>query len=300
MNINKEKTDCPKDERISLMHSILGRMQDNDFTREAKKQQFIHDLAQLNSMAAKGYMVERMPIDTCIYAVKELACEFLATTMPDRCRYDASYEQYGSVLYVYVNSRQYSFHVTLPRNATVASAKYGEWDRLEGGWRLSDEDYRKSRAASRSQPYHIATERSPETRSRVALYYGAARDFIRRRDYYVSHQDEIRAKFWRELSEVLPKCKKKNKCFVNMDYYECHRRYFSLISSSFSADEKRVLDDYPRFDSHRIEVIRHRCARGISLLSNDEVTSVLKEIVDTYDKGQLTASELYRITNYGY
>ena len=294
--------DYANDIRIHLMLCLLTRIKGNNMTTEVQKQQFVYDLAKLNSLATKGYMAERTAIDDSIYAIKQLACEYIATHWPSRCRYDSGYSctAHSSVLYIYVKSRQYSFHVDLSGDIVVNKARFNEWDHLVGGWELSDKEYRKARDASRKKVYHIATERSPETRSRVASYLVALKDYIRRRDAYLNHYDEAHAKFWQELALALPRPKQKNKCYVNKDFDECYRRYFSLIASSFSLELKQVFRGAPYFDYKLVDHIRHTCSNGISLLDDSTVQTTLRGMVDAHDKGQLKASTIYKLAGYGY
>lgn len=127
--------DYSNDTRILMIMSILTRMKANDFNSEDKKRQFVYDLAALNSLATKGYKVERTAIDESIYATKQLACDFMATHWSSRCKYDSGYssDNHSAVLYVYIHGRQYSFHSNLSPDIQVAHARYDEWDRIEGG-----------------------------------------------------------------------------------------------------------------------------------------------------------------------
>ena len=102
---------------------------------EAKRKDFLYNLACMNNMVVKGYKQERTSMDAVIYATKEAAISFLGQKMQGRCF------QCCDVVYVYAAGRQFSFHT----KCTFAEIphKYVRWDHIEGGWSLSDDEYRK-------------------------------------------------------------------------------------------------------------------------------------------------------------
>lgn len=290
--------DYANDIRIHLILSVITKIQSSKFKTEKEKQQFLYDLAMLNSLATKGYMVERTSIDESIYSTKRIACEFMAMNWPTRCRYDRGYSwrAHSSVLYIYAGGRQYSFHVDLPSTMTVAEAHYNEWDRLEGGWQLSDEEYREARTSYHSKHDSYVVVRSLDERKRAAMYLSVVNHYLQKRDIYERYHDQAYAKFWRELSLALTTRKRKNKCFVDRDFRACYWRYYTLIADYFTDEEKSVFKGCPVFDYLEIDEIRRKCASGIILLDSEVVKRKLLGIVEAMDSGTLTADKLYEIT----
>lgn len=294
--------DYANDIRLHLILSIITRIQTDDLDSEAKKQQFIYDLAKLNSLATKGYMAERTAMDDSIYAIKQLACEYIATHWPSRCRYDSGYSctSHSSVLYIYVKSRQYSFHVDLSDSIVTNKGRFDEWDRIEGGWQLSDEEYRTVRSARRCYSYSLPIVRTQKSRKLAAMYFAAANDYIRRRDSYNRYHDQAYTKYWSELETVLPAKKKKNKCFMTKNFSACYERYFSMVEKSFSDPEKRIFRGYPDFDYYTVETIRRNSSDGISFPASSTVENKLKDIVKLIDDGSFSTEKLYTITKVYY
>lgn len=227
-----------------------------DYNEEKQKRAFLYDLSLLNSMAAKGYMVDRSPLDDMIYSIKEAACNTIANLWPDRCRYDKQDKPHRSVLYVYVGDRQYSFHVDLhisvacrvPKayyktiNTSFGEMAIGnclEWDGIRNSWSLSDEEYKEKVKLChiKKQKDALSIPRTQTKEFKLKLkFYGAikvAKEGLRMKNL----QRKYEARFWEYLEEKLPSQKKKNKCFVNRDYYECEYRYYSLIADMFSEEE---------------------------------------------------------------
>lgn len=111
---------------------------------EAQRQNLLYNLAFMNNMVVKGYMKERTYMDDTIYSVKDVALDYIIKQMPERCF--LSYDNGSYVIYICVNSRQYSFH-TRSSHGMKYSYELGvrepRWDGIVSGWELSDEEYRK-------------------------------------------------------------------------------------------------------------------------------------------------------------
>lgn len=271
-----------------LISSILLHIFNNDLDTESKKQQFLFDLAKLNSLVPKGYWAWRTDYDDYIYEVKQQACEFLATEMPDRCRYFYGGQgKHSSVLYIYANNRQYSFHVDLPPTIQVPKAREDEWDKIKESWQLSDAEYREERAASRRQEKTGLPVRSADDRRRALRYLAAAKEYRLKRDDIRDFSNRVQEMFWRELSSVLPAAKKKNKCFIDQDLHACHMRYFNLIETSFTVEEKQCLCDPQRYETCNAQELLSKYDRSIS--------RAIPDIVEMLDSGKMSAERLYRI-----
>lgn len=104
---------------------------------EAKRKNILYNIALMNNMVVKGYKQERTLMDNVIYATKESAISFLGQKLPGRCF------QCGDVVYVYAAGRQYSFH-TREYSFAEIPREYVRWDNIEGGWSLSDDEYKKT------------------------------------------------------------------------------------------------------------------------------------------------------------
>lgn len=113
---------------------------------EKDRKNLLYNLAYLNNMVKKGYMVQHTKMDERIYKVKDLALDFIVKQMPERCFLSIDNRYY--VIYIYVNGRQYSFHTTnthgldfnYKRNLPVV-----RWDGLKDGWKLSDTAYKRKK-----------------------------------------------------------------------------------------------------------------------------------------------------------
>lgn len=126
---------------------------------EAERQHLLYNLAFMNNMVVKGYMKDRTDMDERIYNVKDLALDYIIKQMPERCF--LSYDNRRYVIYVCVNSRQYSFHTRNNHGLEFnfnRDAREPRWDGIVGGWELSDAEYKQqvenrksTRAAERAQ-----------------------------------------------------------------------------------------------------------------------------------------------------
>lgn len=110
---------------------------------ETKRKRFLCSLAFMNNMVVKGYKQERTSMDDVIYATKEAAISFLGQKMQGRCF------QCCDVVYVYAAGRQFSFHTRC--NFAEIPRKYVPWDHIEGGWSLSDNEYRRKLVSKRKK-----------------------------------------------------------------------------------------------------------------------------------------------------
>lgn len=226
---NKEYTAQEIIHQAQIVLTMVVGMITTDMALKA----FLFNLALLNSMAHKGYMALYNTGDRLIYAVKQVACEWLATNFGSRCRYDRGYRDHSSVLYIYNLRRQYSFHVDLLYPIEVPRAKLDEWDGIEGGWSLSDEAYAAALAAKHNNLKTEVIHRTETEEFREMLkLYKAAREYIRISACY----NTAVKKFWDLLEAKLPASKKKNKCYVTHDLEKCRYHYFDLVKDDFSAE----------------------------------------------------------------
>ena len=285
--------DYLNDPRIILIMSILKRMQTNDLETEDKKKKFVYDLALLNSLATKGYLATRTTLDDFIYFVKSIACDFLATKYSSRCKYfPGEYDiPHSAVLYVYVAGRQYSYHVNIDSGDELTIAGYDEWDRVEGGWKMTDEEYRQARESCKI----IVRNNEPDYRSlefvkRAAPYYMAAKKYIKERQRYNIVREHAIAKFWTELELTLSYSKKRSQCYQNKYFKECYRRYYSFVQQSFSEEENRAFDYGPSYDKDLIDKIceRNKCDYSTALRRLYTVEEYMKQ-------GILSRELLYKI-----
>lgn len=112
---------------------------------EAERQHLLYNLAFMNNMVVKGYMKERTDMDERIYNVKDLALDYIIKQMPERCF--LSYDNRRYVIYVCVNSRQYSFHTRNNHGLEFnfnRDAREPRWDNIVNGWELSDAEYKQA------------------------------------------------------------------------------------------------------------------------------------------------------------
>lgn len=115
---------------------------DSPVNTETERQNYLYNLAFMNNMVVKGYMQERTDMDMLIYKVKDLALDYIVKQIPERCF--LSYDKGLYVIYIYVSSRQYSFHA--PNNHGLDfknNYKACRWDGIKDGWSLSDAEYKK-------------------------------------------------------------------------------------------------------------------------------------------------------------
>ena len=134
-------------------------MKDGDVKDEGKLKAFLHDLAMMNGMLAKGWGVRKSEADELCYEVKQECIEFLVKERPDRCFYANA--DYMSIVYVYAGGRQYSFHCSGLSRKPRYAPKFGVcWDEIEEGWRLSDAEYKErlERRRSTRDTRHVASE----------------------------------------------------------------------------------------------------------------------------------------------
>lgn len=141
---------------------------------EDQKQNFLYNLSFMNNMVVKGYMKERTDMDERIYNVKDLALDYIVKQMPKRCF--LSYNNSRYVIYICVNSRQYSFHTNKKHGMeyNLGDAREPRWDGIVGGWELSDAEYKQemkirknTRAAERAQAVAERKEREIKIRKAV-------------------------------------------------------------------------------------------------------------------------------------
>ena len=201
----------------------------------------------MNHMASKGYMVPRSSADSLIYALKQVCCEFIIHNWPNRCSYYSGWEPHDSVLYCYCNRRQYSFHVNIIDHESVRSAHYDEWDGIEGGWSLTDQEYQTERQCKR----HV-DEIGPRTKAhdfQEKLHYlKAAREYLENRTI----SKNAREKFWKEILSILPPQKLKNKCVVERNLDKCLDRYREILRDKFT-DKEICLMRYQSFHGDALE-----------------------------------------------
>ena len=241
--LQNEKEIHSEKEKIHQVFVVMSMLEDGEMKTEKELSLFLFEVAKMNAMATKGYMCQRTSADYLIYATKKIACEFLAKNYPTRCSYNKSYRQYESVLYIYSNRRQYSFHVEISCVEGIREARFNEWDNIERGWAMSDEEYRNARQGSVHEPESQVVPTLSNQFQRKLQKYKAAKEYRKRRDT----ADKVEAKFWKCLLETLPKRKQQNKCVAKRDARKCYELYFPLIEKSFSEEEKKYVSAMARY-----------------------------------------------------
>ena len=175
---------------------------------EAKRKDFLYNLSFMNNMVVKGYKQERTAMDAVIYATKEAAISFLGQKMPGRCI------QSGDVVYMYAAGRQYSFHtkfafVEIPR-------KYVPWNHIEGGWELSDEEYRKT---VESMKLAVETEKKKNCAEKKAWERNIKKSVIRQIHLLQRNRERVE-EFKRVMEEKITPAQRRTKTYK--EYQRCN------------------------------------------------------------------------------
>lgn len=225
-----------ENEKIQQAYLVLTMIQTWLIDTEKLLKEFLFNLALMNHMATKGYMAFRSSADELIYAVKQVACEFLVHNWPNRCCYYHRYEPHGSVLYFYCDRRQYSFHVDLNDCESVREARYDEWDGIVKGWAMTDQEYQAARVHER-QVNKICPRTKARSFQEKLLFVKAAKEYLANKTININAQE----KFWNELLSILPPQKLRNKCVVKRNFDECFRRYLELVKEKFTDKEIRLM-----------------------------------------------------------
>ena len=244
------KAKYTENEKIQQAYLVMTMIQTWLFNTEKLLKEFLFNLALMNHMATKGYMAPRTSADELIYTVKQVACEFLIHNWPNRCSYDhRSFEPHGSVLYCYCDRRQYSFHVNILYSdfKTLRSTGSSEWDGIENGWSLTDQEYRAARVRERHVNVISPRTKAPGFQEKL-FFIKAAKEYLENRKISINAQE----KFWNELLSILPPQKLKNKCVVEHNFDECFRRYFELLKEKLNEKEISLMR-YRSFHGNALE-----------------------------------------------
>lgn len=228
-----------ENEKLQQVFFVMTMIQTWLINTEKLLKEFLFNLALMNRMATKGYMAPRSSADNLIYGLKQVCCEFLVHNWPDRCSYYDSYEPHESVLYCYCNRRQYSFHVDIIDHESVRRAPYGEWDGIENGWSLTDQEYQAAREHKRGVDEIVPRTKAHGFQEKL-LFLKAAREYLANRTIEMNAEE----KFWRELLSILPPQKLKNKCVVERNLDKCLDRYLELLREKFTDKEIRLMQHH--------------------------------------------------------
>lgn len=260
--MDKHELEIVEQARVVLGHLCKCK----DYNKEKQKKEFLYDLSLLNSMAAKGYLVSRTPLDEMIYNIKAKACNEIASCWPKRCRYDKHYSSHDSVLYVYAAGRQYSYHADLVGSVEgqVDKARWGrmndilrgewheciEWDGIRNGWSLTDDEYKERFKESREFQKQFLVKEDKEDPLSNDVPRTQSEEFQTKLKYLRAiavAEEGLRVEnlsrrykeiFWEYLDERLPAQKKRNKCYKQRAYWTCKDLYYPLIADMFSEEEK--------------------------------------------------------------
>lgn len=277
-------------EKIDQAHLVLSLIIGPLLTTEQELKHFVYQLSLMNSMAAKGYRVKRDSVDNLIYAVKQLACEYIVDHFSNHCRYFYWPSDHGSVLYVYCEQRQYSFHVEIQNYTSLPRARFDEWNEIRDGWALDDESYVE--AVSKQQSSGTLPLSQPIRRyERELTYYKAAKQYCHNRELRTRIESKTIEKFWGLITAILPKRIQRTKYFSERNFNECFNRHFEKIRSSFNEDELFVLthSDLPECFGNIKKVEDNGRYRR-----HDEVRQkVVSLIADHIDQGTLTFKTLH-------
>ena len=190
-------TETEKNLQIQKVLQLMTRSVET----EEKKKMFLYELSFMNNMVVKGYKQERTAMDAVIYATKEAAISFLGQRMPGRCF------QFGDVVYMYAAGRQYSFHTKLA--FAEIPRRYVPWNHIEGGWELSDEEYRKSvesmKLAAEAEKKKTREEKEERERN--------IKKSVIRQIHLLQHNQERVEEFKRVMEEKITPAQRRTKTY---------------------------------------------------------------------------------------
>lgn len=213
-----------KDQIVKVLNLIKSPI-----NTEAERQHLLYNLAYMNDMVVKGYMKERTDMDERIYYVKDLALDYIVKQMPERCFLSDDNGYY--VIYVCVNSRQYSFHTRSNHGMKYnfkRDIREPRWDGIIGGWKLSDAEYKQQMENRRKDKHrkdalHAEWERDYGRAVRLATIRQIKK--TRERNREVRRQKGARDRWWKTLEDGLNSRQKNTVAFKTRDAKKCYKLY---------------------------------------------------------------------------
>lgn len=177
-----------------LRKKLRGIVAREDIKEEGKLKEFLHDLAKMNGMLAKGWGMDKSMSDEACYKVKQECIDFLVKARPDRCFYAHDKSMY--VVYVYAGGRQYSFHCYSLVNKPRFAPEFGvRWDGIVDGFKLSDEEYR---LAVEKEQRRIKKKEKREQKKQ--------KRFSNWMQKYVERNSIMSEDFYKNLEEIIREC----------------------------------------------------------------------------------------------